>query len=122
MSALQKALLISCAFAPSRKAKLTVTTFVDGMPAGLHLQALFKPIIGGSLSFSDQGLWSGVSFQVTVDHSLACVYYEGPSLSSAHGDVSHLRFGPSGSPWGTYGESSGAVLFTYDHVKTFHRQ
>ncbi|MEZ0171369.1 calcium-binding protein [Microvirga sp. TS319] len=100
---------------------MAVVTFHRSMPAGLRLQDFFKPVLG-AVVFAQQGERWTASFQVNVSNAPLAVVYEGAALSNEFGDVSSLRFGPSASPWLSFGEMGGPTLFTYDDLAAFHRQ
>jgi Ca2+-binding RTX toxin-like protein len=92
------------------------------MPAGLRLPALFSSIVNDTMTFEIREGRKTASFQVTIYDSPVEIFYGGPAISEAQGEVSYLRFGPSNSPWLTYGDLGGGGLFTYSNLLTFHAQ
>jgi serralysin len=101
---------------------MAVLTLSANMPAGLRLPALFSSIVNDAITFGIDEDGKTANFQVTIYDSPAEIFYRGPAIAEAQGEVSYMRFGPSSSPWLTYGDLSGGGFFTYTDLLTFHAQ
>src|SRR3712207_4512218 len=89
------------------------------MPSGLRLPALFSSVLNEAVTFDVNGDSNTARFQVLIYEAPVEVFYEGPAIFKNQGEVSYLRLGSSNSPWLTYGDLNGEVLFSYANLLVF---
>lgn len=95
---------------------MVAVVFTEDMPSGLRLHELFTAAIG-PISYGA----GSADLHVMVYSDPVAVRYSGTPITAAEGNVSLLRFGPSGAPWLTYGSLGGPAFFSYKNLSSFQQ-